>query len=153
MIRVALQLIDPSQRLMLHAMLERANCAVGPDRPDVIICDDFDDAIRQSETTPTLVVTSLNDVARAVDAMVRGVWGYITFPFQPEEAAIMVRRAVNVRTESAFEPRPMAEVEAEHIRAVLRHCNGNRSRAAKMLGIGRNTLWRKLATLERDTES
>lgn len=152
MIRVALQLIDPNQRLMLHAMLERANCAVGPDRPDVVICDDFDEAIRQSDGTPSLVVTSLIDVPRAVDAMTRGVWGYITFPFQPEEAAIMVRRAVTTRPEIAFEPRPLAEVEAEHIRAVLRHCNGNRSRAAKMLGIGRNTLWRKLAALDRDTE-
>ena len=153
MIRVALHLFDPSQRLLLNAMLERANCAVSPDRPDVVICDDFDEAVRQSEATPTLVVIPLNDVSRAVDVMARGVWGYITYPFQPDEAAIMVRRAANAGTETAFEPRPLAEVEADHIRAVLRHCNGNRSRAAKLLGIGRNTLWRKLAALEAESES
>jgi Nif-specific regulatory protein len=36
------------------------------------------------------------------------------------------------------------EVEMAHIRAVLAACDGNRSQAARVLGIGRNTLNRKL---------
>jgi len=40
--------------------------------------------------------------------------------------------------------RTLAEVEREHILAVLAHCDQNRSVAAKLLGIGRNTLARKL---------
>lgn len=40
--------------------------------------------------------------------------------------------------------RPLAEVEREHILAVVRACGGNHSEAARVLGIGRNTLWRKL---------
>ncbi|MHC4816358.1 MAG: sigma-54 interaction domain-containing protein, partial [Planctomycetota bacterium] len=39
---------------------------------------------------------------------------------------------------------PMAEVELDHIHRVLAHCNGNRTEAARLLGIGRNTLLRKL---------
>ena len=35
--------------------------------------------------------------------------------------------------------------EEQHIRAVLRECGGNRSAAARRLGVGRTTLWRKLA--------
>jgi len=35
-------------------------------------------------------------------------------------------------------------VEQEHIRRVLDYCGGNRSEAARLLGIGRNTLLRKL---------
>ncbi|MBI5091051.1 MAG: helix-turn-helix domain-containing protein [Candidatus Hydrogenedentes bacterium] len=31
-----------------------------------------------------------------------------------------------------------------HIRSVLRQCKNNQGKAAQVLGIGRNTLWRKL---------
>jgi Nif-specific regulatory protein len=40
--------------------------------------------------------------------------------------------------------RTLAEVERDHILAVLEHAQQNRSVAAKLLGIGRNTLARKL---------
>ncbi len=39
---------------------------------------------------------------------------------------------------------PLAEVEKKHILAVYRQLDGNKSRAAKVLGIGLNTLRRKL---------
>jgi len=39
---------------------------------------------------------------------------------------------------------PLAEVQRRHIVRTLQACDGNRSRAARMLGIGRNTLARKL---------
>jgi len=38
----------------------------------------------------------------------------------------------------------LKEVEAVHIQKVLRHTDGNRSEAAKILGIGVTTLWRRL---------
>jgi len=40
--------------------------------------------------------------------------------------------------------RPLAEVEMEHIQRVLELCGGNRTKAAKILGITPVTLWRKL---------
>ncbi len=43
-----------------------------------------------------------------------------------------------------FRPRPLAEVEREHILKTLASVGDNRSRAAELLGIGRNTLLRKL---------
>jgi Nif-specific regulatory protein len=39
---------------------------------------------------------------------------------------------------------PLEEVEQDHIRRTLDHCGGNRTEAAQLLGIGRNTLIRKL---------
>ncbi len=39
---------------------------------------------------------------------------------------------------------PLAEVEASHIRHVLEKMNYNQSEAAKILGISRSTLWRKM---------
>ena len=40
--------------------------------------------------------------------------------------------------------RPLADVERDHILAVLDACGGSQVEAARALGIGRNTLWRKL---------
>lgn len=150
MIRVALYITDPNQRLMLQAMLERANCSIVDGRSDVAVYDDFAAAVEASADAPALVLSAVNDLPRAVEAMQDGVWGYILVPFQPGEAALMVQRAASAGAASApFEPRPLEEVEAEHILAVLRYCKGNRSRAAQLLGIGRNTLWRKLSAFER----
>lgn len=38
----------------------------------------------------------------------------------------------------------LAEMEKEHIRKVLHHTRGNRNEAARILGISRTSLWRKL---------
>lgn len=39
------------------------------------------------------------------------------------------------------------EAEREHIISVLKLTSGNRARAARMLGISRKTLWKKLKQL------
>ena len=44
----------------------------------------------------------------------------------------------------------LAAVEREHVRRTLEHCEGNRSAAARLLGIGRNTLLRKLKDQDLD---
>jgi two-component system response regulator HydG len=43
--------------------------------------------------------------------------------------------------------RTLAEVEREHVLRVLDACGGSQSDAARVLGIARNTLWRKLRSL------
>ncbi len=40
--------------------------------------------------------------------------------------------------------RPLSEVEREHVLRVLDACGGSQTEAARVLGIARNTLWRKL---------
>lgn len=41
-------------------------------------------------------------------------------------------------------PRALADVEREHVLRTLEACGGSIGEAARVLGIGRNTLWRKL---------
>jgi two-component system response regulator HydG len=47
----------------------------------------------------------------------------------------------------------LAELEADHIRAVLQHTNGNRTAAARILGISRVGLLAKLKRLEIDADA
>jgi DNA-binding NtrC family response regulator len=46
--------------------------------------------------------------------------------------------------------RPLAEVEREYIKSVLRAVGGNRSQAARKLGIGEATLYRKIKQFDDD---
>jgi two-component system response regulator HydG len=46
--------------------------------------------------------------------------------------------------EGPFEAKTLAEVEREHVLRTLDACGGSQANAARILGIGRNTLWRKL---------
>jgi transcriptional regulator of acetoin/glycerol metabolism len=50
----------------------------------------------------------------------------------------------NGRAGDSWRPLPLEEVRGQHIRRVLEACEGNRVRAAQMLGIGRTSLYRFL---------
>ena len=49
----------------------------------------------------------------------------------------------------SWRPLPLEEVRRQHIRRVLEACEGNRVRAAQMLGIGRTSLYRFLKRTEK----
>jgi len=53
------------------------------------------------------------------------------------------------RNGDAWRPVPLEEVRRQHIRRVLDACEGNRVRAAQMLGIGRTSLYRFLKRAEK----
>jgi len=57
--------------------------------------------------------------------------------------------AQNGRGGESWRPLPLAEVRRQHIRRVLEACEGNRVRAAQMLGIGRTSLYRFLKRAEK----
>jgi two-component system response regulator HydG len=55
----------------------------------------------------------------------------------------------NGRGGESWRPLPLEEVRRQHIRRVLEACEGNRVRAAQMLGIGRTSLYRFLKRAEK----
>ena len=57
--------------------------------------------------------------------------------------------ARNGRGGDTWQPLPLEEVRRQHIRRVLEACEGNRVRAAQMLGIGRTSLYRFLKRAEK----
>jgi len=155
---IGLHIVDPANRMTLKAMLELEGHRIleGESEVPLIISDDLARAAaRVTEQTSVLVLCSAEDVGQAVDAMRAGVYGYIFLPFQPGEAGLMVQRALesdahDAQVASAISGpmRRLEEVESEHIVHILRRCKNNQAKAARILGIGRNTLWRKLKKIE-----
>jgi len=155
MARVQLILADPANRLTLKTILEAEGHVVVDQDPDVVITEDPETAAESARQRPTLVLASAGGVRDAVAAMRNGVHGYLFVPFQPGEAGLMVERAARAGTpggpadaavpasDSDWTPMTLEEVETRHILATLRRCRHNQSQAARILGIGRNTLWRK----------
>jgi transcriptional regulator of acetoin/glycerol metabolism len=58
--------------------------------------------------------------------------------------AAAVRQAIEQMDSRESSSETLADTEADQIRRVLAATNGNKSRAAKILGIERKTLYRKL---------
>jgi len=135
-------------RVTLETILRSSGHEIADADADVVIADRAEDAIEAARNAPALVIAAAGDIPEAVRAMRQGVYGYIFLPLQPGETDIMVQRAISGGA-AKEEPEllPLSEVEQRHIEMVLRHCRHNRSEAARILGIGRNTLWRKLRNL------
>jgi DNA-binding NtrC family response regulator len=145
MARVQLSIDDMATHLTLRTILESEGHQVVASDPDVVIAGAPEQAVAAARTHPALVLATAGAIRSAVQAMREGVFGYIFVPLQPGEPGIMVQRAL----QQPSSPIPtqlmsLAEVERMYIQHVLRQCNFNRTKAASVLGVGRNTLWRKL---------
>lgn len=147
MARIRLDVEDLSLRLTLKVMLEADGHALTGQEHDVSIVDTAKEAVRSGKVGPTLLLCNAAGVAEAVKAMKLGVFGYVMLPLVPGEAAVMVQRALGAAAgngEAAAVTFRLDDVERQHIEMVMRHCKHNQAEAARLLGIGRNTLWRKL---------
>ena len=155
---IAFHIDNPANRMTLKVMLEAEGHTVLADAPDapVFITDDTERAMDHvAQDTVVLVLSTAEELPNTVQAMRHGVYGYIFLPFQPGEAGLMVQRALaslegsTEAPSSTNGPIPTLEsVEADHILETLRRCKNNQAKTARVLGIGRNTLWRKLKKIE-----
>jgi len=156
MAKVRLDIDDLPNQYSVKAMLEaEGHEIVGPgEETHVVICDHAERASGICRDFATLVLTTVAEVPEAIRAMRHGALGYILVPLQPGEAPLMVERALVMSHNLTHQPPPhdddeivpltLEEVEEVHILDTLRRCRNNQARAARELGIGRNTLWRKL---------
>lgn len=154
MARIRYAINDPVQRMTLKAMLDAEGHLASEQDAEVTFTDDIAHASELAVKSAVIVLATVSDVPTAVDAMRKGVFGYILIPFQRGEAGMMVQRALT-GTSAPIEVdlSPLHVVEQRHIESVLRHCRGNRVEAARVLEIGRNTLWRKLkSSSPKDTD-
>lgn len=92
--------------------------------------------------TVVVVLTGYGSIATAVEAMKLGAASYLT---KPADADQIVAAFEGTQPEPDVEAPSLARVEWEHIHRILADCGGNVSRAARVLGIHRRSLQRKLA--------
>ncbi len=91
-----------------------------------------------------VLVTGYASVATAVEAIKRGADDYLP---KPASLDAILRAAAGVQAEPAVEPlamTPLARIEWEHIQQALAETGGNVSAAARLLGMHRRSLQRKL---------
>ncbi|HXG90504.1 MAG TPA: response regulator [Vicinamibacterales bacterium] len=95
-------------------------------------------------TTQIIVLTGYGSIATAVESIKCGAKSYLTKPVDADQIAAAFAQGVP-GTGAPATVQTLARVEWEHIQRVLADCDGNLSRAARLLGIHRRSLQRKLA--------
>lgn len=91
---------------------------------------------------PVVLVTAYADVKLAVRGLKNGAVDFVTKPWDNDEIIRVLKDAVDKTKEVV----PLHEVEREHVKKVVDKCHGNMSKAAELLGITRQTLYRKYQT-------
>jgi len=99
--------------------------------PDGNGLDVVRDLLAIDPSTRIVVLTGYGSIATAVDAMRLGAVHYLSKPADADQ----ILAAID----------PNRRVEWEHIQRVLSDCGGNVSQAARLLGLHRRSLQRKLA--------
>lgn len=97
-------------------------------------------------STVAVVLTGYGSIATAVEAVRLGAVEYFTKPADVDQIlAAFARPSHSLPPAGEVERVPsLARVEWEHINRVLADCGGNVSKAARLLGIHRRSLQRKL---------
>jgi two-component system response regulator RegA len=93
--------------------------------------------------TNIVVLTGYGSIATAIDSVKLGATSYLTKPVDADQI-VAAFEGTGSAGRAAPMAQPLARVEWEHIQRVLADCEGNLSQAARVLGIHRRSLQRKL---------
>lgn len=94
-------------------------------------------------STVVVMLTGYGSIATAVEAIRRGAVHYLSKPVDIDQILAAFEGKVPSTGDAAEVP-SLARIEWEHIQRVLLDCEGNISRAARLLGLHRRSLQRKL---------
>jgi two-component system response regulator RegA len=104
--------------------------------------------LRAIDSSMTIIVlTGYGSIPTAISAMKRGADHYLSKPADADQILAVyenLRLALSDRPETPETVPTLARVEWEHMQRVIADCGGNISQAARLLGIHRRSLQRKL---------
>lgn len=99
--------------------------------------------VKNNPRIAVVVLTGFGSISTALEAVRNGAINYLTKPVSAEHlVAAFTPERISSRV-SARMP-SLAEVEAEYVQRVLSECEGNVTQSAKVLGVHRRSLQRKL---------
>jgi len=137
---------------------EEAMAAARADTPELALVDmrlptkSGVDVVRElralDPTTVIVVLTGYGSIATAVESVKAGATTYLTKPVDADQILTAFEGRVSASSPAlpaGYTVPSLARVEWEHIQRVLADCNGNLSQAARLLGIHRRSLQRKLS--------
>ena len=126
--------------------------------PDLVLVDlrmpgkgglDILQELRSIDTSMTIIVlTGYGSIPTAISAMKLGADYYLSKPADADQVLAAYERLVSADEGELNAPQSvptLARVEWEHMQRVLSDCGGNVSQAARLLGIHRRSLQRKLS--------
>lgn len=158
---------DPVFRELMARRLEREGMLVqslsGPEELDRVAWESLDyvlldlmlgsatgldliaDLKSRFEPRQLVVLTGYASIATTVEAMKRGATNYMAKPLDSHRLLSVLRDKASQVSAQSLQTRPTpAQLEWEHIQAVLLEHGGNISLTAQALGMHRRTLQRKL---------
>ena len=139
--------------------VQSAVAAARQDSPEYVLVDlrvpggsglDVVREIKAIDPATTIVVlTGYGSIATAVEAVRLGAAEYLTKPADVDQIVAALTPTSTIASGTGGDESPehvpsLARVEWEHINRVLADCGGNISKAARLLGIHRRSLQRKL---------
>lgn len=137
------------------ASAREASVVAAAETPEMVLLDlripdgnglDLIPAILAADpATKIVVLTGYGSVATAVEAVRRGAVHYLTKPADIDEILAAFDPDRGASEARPLQPMSLDRVEWEHISRVLMDCDNNISEAARVLGIHRRSLQRKLA--------
>lgn len=136
--------------------LAGARRAISRDAPEFVLLDLrmpggqgldlIPELLAADAATKIVVLTGYGSVATALEAIRLGAVHYLTKPADADEVVAAFARDTRTQIPDAGQLQPMSldRVEWEHINRVLVDCDHNISEAARLLGLHRRSLQRKL---------
>lgn len=142
--RIRIDIGEIAARITVQSIVTAAGHSIAEGEYDVLVTDSLIHAEAAAAEGPVILLATVASVTAAAAAMGRGVYDYALLPLQPGELVTRIARALGPAAPVQSAAATLEEVEARHIEDTLRRCRQNQAQAARELGIGRNTLWRKL---------
>lgn len=96
---------------------------------------------------PVIMITAWGTIPQAVTTMAYGATDFVTKPWSNADLVARIKKSLaksDARNEADRHVKTLDEMESEAIRDALRRCGGNLSEAAKLLGITRQSLYRRI---------
>lgn len=95
---------------------------------------------RRHPDKPIVLMTAYADVRLAVKGLKSGATDFVTKPWDNHELIRTLKDAVD----ASMAVVPLEKMEEEHVRKVVDKCHGNISKAAELLEISRQRIYKKL---------